>query len=280
MIGDQGEFEHVGHVGDSLRAAREAQGLTLGEIAQRTRIPMRHLQMIEAGEYQGLPAATYSAGFVKSYARLLDLDGQALSLRFRDEIGSATPQQQAMSSYEPADPRRTPPAWLALVALLVAVIGGLGYLYWRGSQVDPAELALRSTAAPAPAVTRGPAAPVAGVATSPAAAGAAVVIGASEEVWIKVADAGKTLYIGTLKPGDHYQVPADAADPVLTTGRPGNTTITVGATPIPTVGDPDRAARNVSLKAQALLARVATPPPAVQPPPGAPTPVTNEAGPA
>ncbi len=83
--------------------------------------------------------------------------------------------------------------------------------------------------------------------------------------------------MGIMKTGDHFTVPADAVAPMLTTGRPGSTTIAVGATPIPTVGDPDRIAKNVSLKAPDLLARVATPAPAVQPPAGTPTPVENDA---
>ena len=35
--------------GERLRATREAQGLAVEDIAARTRIPMRHLQMIESG---------------------------------------------------------------------------------------------------------------------------------------------------------------------------------------------------------------------------------------
>jgi len=109
-------------------------------------------------------------------------------------------------------------------------------------------------------------------------AGGAVSIGASQDVWIKVSDSGKTLFMGVLKPGDHYQVPADAVAPLLTTGRPGVTMITVGATAIPAVGDPDRAAKDVSLKSDALLARAAPPAAAAQTPPGAPTAVENAAG--
>jgi len=53
-------------VGDKLRAAREAQGLSIEEIAGSTRIPKRHLTTIENGSYDGLPAPTYSAGFIRT----------------------------------------------------------------------------------------------------------------------------------------------------------------------------------------------------------------------
>jgi len=277
VFGENGTPQHVG---ERLRVAREAQGLSLEEIAATTRIPKRHLQTIERGGYDGLPAPTYSAGFIKIWARQLGLNGQALADEFRAEIGGVTPESAQPLPYEPADPRRTPPAGLALLALLIAVVVGLGYLYWRGTSEQPAEIATsasqQTAGKPAP-----PTASVQGVpAPTPATPqpNGPVVIGASGDVWVKVSDGGKTLFMNTLHPGDHFEVPADAVAPRMTTGRPGHTTIMVGQTPIPTVGDPDRAAMNISLKPAALLARVVTPPPAVQPPANATTPVENSAG--
>lgn len=264
-------------VGERLRAARETQDLALAEVAARTRVPMRHLRMIEDGEYVGLPAATYSAGFVKAYARLLGLDGQDLSAAFRAEMGRTVERPSRPAPYEPADPRRTPPLGVAIAALLVAAVLALAYLYWRGSTDQPVAIAADGVAQPPPAAAM-PSAAAPAPATAPVASGGPVAIGATQDVWIKVAAGGGTLFMGLMKPGDHFTVPADAIDPLLTTGRPGVTTIMVGATPIPAVGDPDRAARNISLKPDALLARVATPPPGA-PIPVTPIPVTNVAGP-
>lgn len=277
-----GEADTVQSVGERLRAAREAQGLTLDEIAASTRIPRRHLQTIEEGRYDGLPAPTYSAGFIKSWARRLGLNGQVLADEFRAEMGGIAVERTQSLPYEPADPRRTPPVGLAMLALLVGVVLLLGYLYWRGTTEQPSRIATAATdqaapkpAAPAPAT---PAAPAA-VPTAPAPQPSGpVVIGASQDVWIKVSDQGKTLFMNVLHPGDHFQVPADAVAPLMTTGRPGNTTIMVGQTPIPPVGDPDRVAKDVSLKPADLLARVSAPPPAAQPPANAATPVENSAG--
>lgn len=268
---------NVSSVGEQLRAAREAQGLQLEDVASRTRIPTRHLQMIERGEYTGLPAPTYSAGFIKTYARLLGLDGQRLSQDFRQEIGTSTVESANIHPYEPADPRRTPPAGIAVLAMLVALIAGLGYLYWRGSSENPTEIAATAGDTPA-APARTAAAPPQGAVPAPQAGGP-VSIAAREDVWIKVADGGKTLFMGVLKPGSSFAVPAEATEPVLTTGRPGSTLITVGQTTIPPVGDPGRAAKDVSLKPAALLARLSTTGPS-QPAPGAPTPVATEANPA
>lgn len=268
-------------VGERLRAAREAQGLTIEEIAAATRIPQRHLRTIEACRYDGLPATTYSTGFIKSWGRRLGLDGQALADAFRAEMGGIVTESAQPLPYEPADPRRTPPLGLALLALFAAIVLGLGYLYWRGTAEEPAVVALgadRAAPSPPPAATAQPGpAPVVPAAAAAQPTGP-IVIGATGDVWIKVSDSGKTLFMNVLHPGDHFDVPADAVAPLLTTGRPGHTTIMVGETPIPTVGDPDRAAKDVSLKPADLMARVAATPPATQPPANAATPVVDEAG--
>lgn len=280
-----GEGEHrapAARAGDTLRDAREAEGMSLDEVAARTRVPIRHLRMIEQGDYAGLPAATYSAGFVKSYARLLGLDAQALSDRFRGEIERETVRPYRPEPYEPADPRRTPPWGVAALALAAALLAALVFLYWRGSSDQPAALAANGVpaapiaAAPAPAATQAAAAPAPG---APAAAGGPVTVGATQDVWVKVSASGKTLFMGLLSPGRTVAVPPDAVDPTLTTGRPGVTTVSVGATAIPPVGDPDRAAHGVSLKPADLLARAGAAPPAVQPASGAPTAVQDAAGP-
>lgn len=266
-------------VGARLAAAREAQGLSLAEIAERTRVPMRHLHAIEIGDYAGLPAATYSAGFVKGYARLVGLDGQALSQAFREEIGGIEPTRHEPNSYEPADPSRTPSWGLALFALGIAIVLGIGYLYWRGSiaGTDPVALAARSRdqpAAPAPAPPGGPA--PAATPASPVAAGGPVTIVADELVWLKVYEmGGATLFTGVLQPQQRYDVPAGAIDPRLRTGRPEAIHVMVGGATIPQLGPADRLIKDVSLKGDALIAR-ANP---IVPPADVVTPVENSAAP-
>lgn len=66
--------------GHFLRARREAAGLSLQEVAERTKIGSRKLAQIEEEKYEALPAPVYLRGFVLAYARLLGLpdpDGTA-----------------------------------------------------------------------------------------------------------------------------------------------------------------------------------------------------------
>jgi curved DNA-binding protein CbpA len=61
--------------GELLRQLREAKGLTLQKLAERTRIATRHLENIEADRYAELPAMVYLRGFLMSIARELGVDG-------------------------------------------------------------------------------------------------------------------------------------------------------------------------------------------------------------
>ena len=61
-------------VAEKLRAAREAQNLTIHEIAEKTKIRTDHLRAIEDGNYTVFSAPIYIRGTVKNYAAALKLD--------------------------------------------------------------------------------------------------------------------------------------------------------------------------------------------------------------
>ena len=267
---ETGHEQHLtGAVGEELRAGREARGLGLADVAERTRIPQRHLAAIETSDYGALPAATYSAGFVRTYARLLGLDAPSLSQRFRAELAQLAPSEpRRQESYEPADPARVPSRGLVLIALLAVVVIGLGFLYWRGTTLEnPAEVATAPSGEPVAAPPSAAAVPQATPAQPVAAATPAptdtALLTAVEPVWLRITDAdGTKLFQGMLQPGEHFQVPATATDPKLRTGRVTVIKVTVGPVAIPPLGPPETLVKDISLKADALLARTnATPAP-------------------
>jgi len=66
-------------IGSQLRAAREAQSLTLEQAFKGTRIKVAFLEAIEANQFDALPGQVQARGFVRSYANFLGLDGEHLA---------------------------------------------------------------------------------------------------------------------------------------------------------------------------------------------------------
>lgn len=122
-----------GGVGARLKAAREAAGFTLAQMADQTKIPVRMLSLVEAGDFAGLPARTYATGFTRTYARQLGLDEKACVAAVRAELGmNDQAERPLVAAFEPGDPGRVPSArlaWLAAVAALVVIAAGL--FFWR-----------------------------------------------------------------------------------------------------------------------------------------------------
>ena len=249
-------------IGERLRVAREAKGISLDEIAGQTRIPVRHLQHIETGDWDALPAITYSIGFVRSYGNIVGLDGAALGQELRQQLGGGGRRPgPAPEYYEPADPARVPPRWLAITAVLIALLLIGGYLMFRSGVDDGAETAVEEQK-PAPAPQRGPARPA-----PQTAAGQPVTLTAQAPVWLRVSEqGGATIAERTLAAGESFQVPATAQRPVLRVGAPEALRVTVGQTPIPQLGPSGQPVGNVSLRPEDLVARAGASPQAAQPP--------------
>lgn len=61
-------------VGEQLRQAREARGLQITDISQTLKLGQRQVEALESGDWKSLPGHTFIRGFVRNYARLLQLD--------------------------------------------------------------------------------------------------------------------------------------------------------------------------------------------------------------
>lgn len=61
-------------VGEQLREARESRGLQIADIAQTLKLGPRQVEALESGDWNGLPGHTFIRGFVRNYARLMQLD--------------------------------------------------------------------------------------------------------------------------------------------------------------------------------------------------------------
>ena len=269
-------------VGERLRVAREKKGLSLEDLAAQTRIPQRHLASIESGDWDNLPAPTYTIGFAKNYAAAVDLDRTEIGNQLREEMGGQRFASNAADVFEPADPRRTMPKSLVIGAIL-AVIVLVAVMSWLNSRSLEQNDVTNEQTATSPQTT---AAAVPQQAPAPAAAPAqgAVVLTATGPAWIQVTDQGKTLFQGELQAGQTYAVPPTATAPMLKAGKPEALNVTVGGATAPPVGPPGKVT-TVSLTPASLMKGPAAQAPAprsapqrARPAPAAPAP--TEAPPA
>jgi cytoskeleton protein RodZ len=108
-----------------LRAAREAQGISLEQIAQKTMISIDVLRALESGNTSGLPAA-YVRAFLREYAERVGLDPNALVQQYAPADGSpppaAPPVQEEQPPVEPAPPPRQRVPWWKHRALRAALV--------------------------------------------------------------------------------------------------------------------------------------------------------------
>jgi cytoskeletal protein RodZ len=233
--------------GERLRVAREEKGLSLEELASQTRIPLRHLQSLEQGDWSRLPAPTYTIGFAKSYASAVGLDRNEIAEDLRAEMGGLRPDSANAEVFQPADPGRTMPKWLVLTAIggIIVVVLLLSWLNERSLTDEagpPPEVASTSRSPQSPQVPAGQAPQ-----PQPAQASGSVTLTATEPAWIQVKDGESTLFEGVLNPGQNFQVPPNATAPLLKAGKPEALRITVGSAVAPPVGPPGQVASNVSL---------------------------------
>lgn len=71
-------------LGDYLKARREELELTIEEVSDQTNIARRYLRALEREDFNQLPAEVYVRGFLRTYARLLNLDAETLIADYKE----------------------------------------------------------------------------------------------------------------------------------------------------------------------------------------------------
>ncbi len=243
-------------VGEQLKAERERLGWSLDDVAGKTRIPIRHLESIEKSQFQKMPGNTYALGFARSYAKAMEMDEAKLGDELRIEMNDAGHggYQAPTQDYEPADPSSVLSRMLAWTAAAIGILAIAGYFIWRSSILDGGVIEEEPETEQIAAETDAEAVQAPSAQTLDPSG--QVVITATDTVWLKIYDAdNKRLHEAEMKPGETYNVPQDANNPMIVTGRPDMLKITVGGKQVPPLGTGERTIADVGVSAKALTER-------------------------
>ena len=84
-------------IGEQLRKAREAKGLSISDIEKATKIQSRYLEAIENNDFDKLPGDFYVRAFIRQYAQIVGLDGKELLSQYQGEVANEVSQPAASS---------------------------------------------------------------------------------------------------------------------------------------------------------------------------------------
>lgn len=169
-----GQGENAGaaspSLGAILREARERLGLSLADVAGQIKFAPRQIEALEADDFQHLPEMAFVRGFVRSYARILQLEPQPL-LALLPQPEFAVPALKSDSVEAPFPSARSAYQqnllWLgaALVLAVLAVIFAVWHYTTPQARVEAAQPEVETEAeTKTPSVTGMQAAPVSPVA--------------------------------------------------------------------------------------------------------------------
>ena len=221
-------------LGRRLRDERMRRGLTVAEIAQRTRIATRHLEAIEEDQLDRLPAGYFRRAFLRQYADALGITGADVDAALQEVVASPPPDElaRAVMSRPERGPQRPPrPRRLALMLAVpaLAVASSGAYFWWKRRPPTPQPVALATppkiekiespiklpspppqekstaTSPPTPAPAQAPAEPPrVKVEPSPApipGQALSLTLAATDQTWVSLSAGGKTVFTGVMGPG-------------------------------------------------------------------------------
>ena len=94
-------------MGSTLRAAREACGMTTSELAARTHMLVQIVEGIENEDFRRIPAPIYGRGFIKLYCEAVKIDPKPLQAEFMELFNRS---MNAPAKVKPPPVRQLPPA--------------------------------------------------------------------------------------------------------------------------------------------------------------------------
>jgi cytoskeletal protein RodZ len=126
------DFMAKGNFGERLKRERELREVSVDELTKATRISARFIEALENEDWAKLPGGVFGHGFVRTIARYLGLNEEALL----GEYDSTRTEHSHPTPSKPEQRIPSPPKWLPVAAVLLALLllAGLfftGRYAWR-----------------------------------------------------------------------------------------------------------------------------------------------------
>ncbi|WP_328167241.1 helix-turn-helix domain-containing protein [Peribacillus simplex] len=126
---------YLTELGNRLKEAREAKGLSLEDLQELTKIQKRYLIGIEEGNYSMMPGKFYVRAFIKQYCEAVGLDSEEIFEQYKSEIPSVY-SEELPEQLSRVQSRKTIPAGDSKVVemlpkiLAVVLVIGAAVLIW------------------------------------------------------------------------------------------------------------------------------------------------------
>jgi len=136
MVFTAKKVEELPSFSEKIRKAREEAGFSKEKISQLLNFPARYLDYLERGELEKLPADVYSRGFLRKYAKLLDIEPNILILEYEKETKIIRHLNKGVGKHRPLPFLRSTrlvitPKTLGLAAGAIIFLLVLGYLAYE-----------------------------------------------------------------------------------------------------------------------------------------------------
>ena len=231
-------------LGSALKSARTAAGLSVEELAARTRIRAALIKELENDNFINCGGDTYARGHIRAIARILEIDGAQLLSEFTE---SFAPEERPMMDLlvensvmkQPEEARKV--SWKVLATISVSslfIVGLAQIIISNTASVEIPEPIASSTptesAAPSPDAVEPTPTEQATVSTG---TGVQLIISAARaKSWLFVSDAtGRTLFSGQISRGTTKTFSTDVSLNVKV-GNAGGVDLTVNGKKVDSIG--------------------------------------------
>lgn len=129
-------------VGELLRAERLARGLSIEDVARQLRLAVRQVTALEEDDYDKLAGGTFARGFVRNYAKLLQIDAAPLLQQLDQSLPPPAPQTITYQTEGVPFPSKQKSGSRNLIIAGVIILALLLLIYeiYRGNEANIANM--------------------------------------------------------------------------------------------------------------------------------------------